>query len=168
MRIDQREVCKAFTARKEKIENSLKTVVEISCENKSKETISLWDTGATNSCISIDVVQSLGLIPTGKMNISTPSGKGVVNTYLVDVVLPNDVSIKNLMVCDSQIGSQGIGMLVGMDIISKGDFCVSNFQGKTTFSFRMPSNSTTDFVKEIRIENIIGNKHGRGKGKKKK
>lgn len=166
MRRDTKETCKAFAMRKESIEKSLKTVVKLVVEDKSKEVIALWDTGATNSCISIDAVQSLDLIPTGKINIRTPSGEDTVNTYLIDVILPNDVSIKNLMVCDSKIGSQGIGMLVGMDIISKGDFLVSNFKNKTTFSFRIPSGITTDFVTGIKISNIVGPKHGKGKNKK--
>ena len=37
-------------------------------------------------------------------------------------------------------------MLIGMDIINQGDCVVSNYQGKTVFSFRMPSESVMDFV----------------------
>lgn len=47
------------------------------------------------------------------------------------------------------------GMLIGMDIINKGDFTVSNHQGKTVFSFRMPSEGVMDFVTGIKISNII-------------
>ena len=36
---------------------------------------------------------------------------------------------------DSEIGNQGIDVLIGMDIISMGDFAVSNFSGKRQFSF---------------------------------
>ncbi len=39
-------------------------------------------------------------------------------------------------------------MLIGMDIISRGDFAVTNKDGKTTFSFRLPSVAKIDFVKE--------------------
>ena len=59
-------------------------------------------------------------------------------------------------------------MLIGMNIINLGDFTVSNFQGKTTFTFRMPSESTTDYVKQIKVLNIIGTPHGKGKRKKKR
>lgn len=34
-----------------------------------------------------------------------------------------------------------------MDIISKGDFAITNVDGKTVFSFRIPSVETIDFVK---------------------
>ena len=54
---------------------------------------------------------------------------------------------------DSEIGKQKIGMLIGMDIISKGDFAVSNFDGNTVFTFRYPSNSEINFVKEFMEQN---------------
>ena len=38
--------------------------------------------------------------------------------------------------------------LIGMDIINRGDFAVSNRDGATTFSFRIPSIESFDFVKE--------------------
>jgi hypothetical protein len=39
-------------------------------------------------------------------------------------------------------------MLIGMDVINYGDFAISNYNGKTTFSFRMPSLMKIDFCKE--------------------
>jgi uncharacterized protein YecA (UPF0149 family) len=37
-------------------------------------------------------------------------------------------------------------LLIGMDLISLGDFAVTNFAGKTVFSFRVPSVQMIDFV----------------------
>ena len=39
-------------------------------------------------------------------------------------------------------------VLVGMDIINKGDFAVSNRNGATSFSFRIPSVENFDFAAE--------------------
>ena len=39
-------------------------------------------------------------------------------------------------------------IIIGMDIISKGDFAVSNLNGKTSFSFRIPSFGTANFLNE--------------------
>jgi preprotein translocase subunit SecA len=41
-------------------------------------------------------------------------------------------------------------MLIGMDIIARGDFAVTNYDGKTVFSFRMPSVEQIDFVEQLR------------------
>lgn len=155
----------AFTTKAGRIIRCLKNQARISSGNNAMDVIALWDTGATGTCISSDVVSDLSLTPTGKKNIRTPSGSSEVNTYLVDITLPNNVRIPNVEVCDSEIGSQGIGMLVGMDIISIGDFAVSNFNGKTAFSFRIPSQKTTDYVSEINIKKITGT-HGKGKRRK--
>ena len=140
--------------------------VTITNGSSSMNAVALWDTGATGTCISTDVAAQLGLIPTGKKNIQTPSGSSQVNTYLVTITLPNNVNISDVEVCDSAIGSQGIGVLIGMDIITKGDFSVSNYNGQTVFSFRIPSRKITDYVEQVRIEKITGT-HGKGIRKKK-
>ena len=43
-------------------------------------------------------------------------------------------------------------MPIGMDIISKGDFAVSNFEGKTWFAFQTPSQGHIDFGNAITEE----------------
>lgn len=157
----------AFTTRSNAgLMNRLTNQVLITQNGKTISVIALWDTGATGTCISAEVVSSLSLIPAGKKNIQTPSGSSQVNTYLINVTLPNNVNIPDVEVCDSEIGNQGIGMLVGMDIINTGDFSVSNYQGKTVFSFRIPSRKTTDYVNELNLEMKVGT-HGKGKRKHK-
>ena len=39
-------------------------------------------------------------------------------------------------------------VLIGMDIINRGDFAVTNQNRKTKFSFRFPSIGDIDFVEE--------------------
>ena len=104
-----------------------------------------WDTGATATCISKKLVEKLNLLPTGKVRVSTPSGTGIMNKYIINLILNNEVRIQNLIVMDSEIGNQGIDVLIGMDIISIGDFAVSNYNGKTQFSFRLPSQEHIEF-----------------------
>ena len=112
---------------------------------ESSET-ALWDTGATGTCISKDVVANLNLVPHGKELMHTPSGYTIVNKYIVDVILPSNYIARDVVVCDSEIGTQSIGVLVGMDIITLGDFSVSNYNGKTVFTFRTPSQERIDYV----------------------
>ena len=45
----------------------------------------------------------------------------------------------------------GHEVIIGMDIISKGDLAITNFDGKTTITFREPSMETIDFVAEIEL-----------------
>lgn len=158
----------AYTTKYDGRSQKLINDVQVAHKEKICDATALWDTGATGTCVSEELVNELGLIPTGKLNISTPSGSSIVNTYSVDILFPNKVVIKDVVVCGTKIGEQGIQVLIGMDIITLGDFSVSNFEGKTTFSFRIPSKTETDYVKEINRENLIGPKHGKGKRKKKR
>ena len=48
----------------------------------------LWDTGATNTLISQEVVNALGLQPKNKALISSAGGDVESWTYLVHVILP--------------------------------------------------------------------------------
>lgn len=56
-----------------------------------------------------------------------------------------EVIVQNTTVIDSEIGSQGIDILIGMDIIKLGDFAISNYKGQTQFSFRIPSQEHVDY-----------------------
>lgn len=147
---------------------SSKLINQVTIEHGTTITVSgQWDTGATNTCISHEVVKSLGLISTGKRSVQTPSGVAVMDTYVVDILLPNNVRIAGLEVTESEIGAQGIGALIGMDIMSQGDFAVSNYQGRTVFTFRHPSQRKIDFASDASIAKKIGPLHGKGKRKKK-
>lgn len=104
----------------------------------------LWDTGATKSCITQQVVDDLQLLPTGYTTIIHADGiTPDVPTYSVSIQLPNGVEIDYLTVSCAKL--TGFQVLIGMDIISKGDFAITNFNGKTTFSFRIPSIEKIDF-----------------------
>ena len=158
----------SFTSTQTPIQFRLISRATVRTANGQVEGKAQWDTGATNTCISKKVVDDLKLIPTGRKTVHTPSGNAIQNTYLVDIELPNNVTMTNVMVFGSEIGAQGIDVLIGMDIISRGDFAVSNFEGTTKFSFRSPSVKHTDFVQETNASNIMGKiqTHGQGSTRK--
>lgn len=159
----------AFRYKPGSIVKTLKSTVTISNGDKSITEVALWDTGATLCCVSENVIKQLSLVATGKARVSTPSSEDeLVDTYLVDLLLPNDILVKDVVVAQSKIGAQGIGLLVGMDIITRGDFLITN-NGETVFSFRMPSERTMDFVSGIKALNIImANRNRQGNIPKKK
>ena len=106
----------------------------------------LWDTGATHTCITQEVVDSTKLFPTGIGKVNTANGYVEVERYIIDLMLPDDVVVQRLLVNKLKKISDA-QLLIGMDIISLGDFAVTN-QKKTTFTFRIPSRTTLDFVTE--------------------
>ena len=113
--------------------------------DSAREFSALWDTGATNTSITLKVVDECGLKPIGMTTVHTAGGKHQTETYLIDLLLPNLVRISGLKVSCVELAGD-VNVLIGMDIISNGDFAVSNKDGKTVFSFRMPSTERIDFV----------------------
>ena len=139
----------AYTTSYEGLSRRLINSIELVSNDKRVNSTAQWDTGASNTCISEEMVNKLNLIPTGMIQVRTPTGKYICSTYLVDISFPNDVTIKDVSVTGTKIGSQCIDVLIGMDIITLGDLAVSNYGGNTTFSFRIPSMMTTDYLREV-------------------
>ncbi len=135
-----------------------------------KNYLAIWDTGATHSAITKRVVNDLVLKPTGVRETRHAGGKSLNNTYLVNITLPDNVIIGNVRVTEVELipddnasDDQQPQLLIGMDIIGLGDFAVTNANGKTTFSFRMPSIEEIDFIPAIQESNVMegGNRKAR-------
>ena len=104
----------------------------------------LWDTGANCCCISYDLVKKLNLKPIGAMPIATPSGTAIYNKYMINIELSNGTLLNDVTVCESEIGAQKLDLIIGMNIINKGDFAISNFNSETKFSFRIPTSANIE------------------------
>jgi len=135
-----------------------------------KEYIAIWDTGATHSAITKKVVDDLKLQPTGVRETRHAGGKSSNNTYLVNIALPNKVMVPYVRVTEVQLipddnvsDDEQPQLLIGMDIISLGDFAVTNANDKTTFSFRIPSVQEIDFIPDAQENNVMesGNRRER-------
>jgi predicted aspartyl protease len=125
--------------------------VEAAINTNSKYDLNaLWDTGASCSLISFEAAAKLGLKFVSKTVMSTPSDKKVpTNVYLVHIYLPNGARIINVRVLEGTLNN--CDMLIGMDVITLGDFAVTNYSGRTKFSFRIPSMTEIDFCKDSYI-----------------
>jgi hypothetical protein len=110
----------------------------------------LWDTGATNSVITEGTASLLGIKPIDYVNVCHAGGVSKQPVYMVDIYLPNKVLVQNVRVTCCPDTTGNFGVIIGMNIITKGDFALTNVGGKSTFSFRMPSMETIDYVKHKR------------------
>ena len=108
----------------------------------------LLDTGANRTVLSPRTILALALEPKGKpASQHDPRGKRMSTQYGVNIFLPNGVAIAKLTVGDSE-GEMRDDAVLGMDVISQGDWSISNNGGKTKFSFRIPSLGASDFAQE--------------------
>ncbi len=111
-----------------------------------KRFMAIWDTGATHTVITKKVVEDCQLKSSGMANVSHAGGDDEAKTYYVNVLLRNNVEVYNVKVTEGKIKGPA-NVLVGMNIISKGDFAVTCKDGNTLFSYRYPSMEKIDFVK---------------------
>ncbi|MCD8082400.1 MAG: retropepsin-like domain-containing protein [Clostridiales bacterium] len=145
-------ILSAFTKRYTRIENKLISSVLIESDDPDRlekpiEVAAQWDTGSTGTLISREIAAKLKLDEIALDQILTPSGRILVPRYLVNIIINNEVRFAHVQVVASDIGEQGIDMLIGMNIISHGDFVITNYMGTTQFSFRFPSQGHIAFHK---------------------
>lgn len=95
----------------------------------------LWDTGSTATLISENVVNNLGLKPYGKCLVSDNSTIDERETYLIHVGLPSGETAINVEAMLTL--SKDYDVVIGMDIITNGNFLLTNSNGKSSFSFQM-------------------------------
>ena len=133
----------SHTEKADSILDTLSSEILVSAHGRTVLFRGIWDTGATGSVITQNVVDALGLKPIDAVFFSHANGTSETEEYVVDFKLPNGVDILSLCVIRGTFDDYDL--LIGMDIISRGDFSISNFNGKTMFGFRMPSVADVNF-----------------------
>ena len=105
----------------------------------------VWDTGATGSVVTADIVARLGLRPIDRMVCHTLAGSREADVYLANFKLPNRVVIPVLRVV---VGADfGADVLIGMDVIGLGDFAVTTKNDDTWLTFSLPPHRRLDFTR---------------------
>jgi hypothetical protein len=151
----------ALTHRSRGILKQIITDIEVKnlFTGKITSTKAIWDTGATNSVVTENTAQSIGLSSMGKTQVTGVHGVKIVNRYFVNITLNNKSITLDVPVteCSSLSPDESIGVLIGMDIITLGDFAITNFGNDTFMSFRVPSIQHIDFVDGITHSNPLVN-----------
>jgi hypothetical protein len=123
--------------------------------------IGVWDTGSEGCLISPVLSKKLNLILISYKIVVGVTGEQMSPEYLVNLFLPNGDSFEDI---SALVGSSLADdeFIIGMSIINKGDFAITNVNSKTTMSFRSPSvariNFETEYKKAIKEEEEINRK----------
>lgn len=135
---------RSFTARWDNTQlRGLKTACHVSASsgNATQSRVqysALWDTGAARSVIAQRIVDRLELKPVRTAHLIGVHGVQETETYSVDVFLPNGVEFYGLEVIKGNPPAFWWDMLIGMDIISRGDFSLKQRGVYTELSFSVP------------------------------
>jgi hypothetical protein len=107
----------------------------------------LLDTGATNTSISDTLADSLGLRTVESYKVESAGGIHTADGYIIDVALRNMVSFTDIRSA-TFVKNDQFDIIIGMDILTQGDLAITNGNGRTVVSFRVPPDPEhTDYVK---------------------
>lgn len=91
------------------------------------------------------VVDELGLQAEGFTNVLHVGGTALeAPQFYINLVVLAGIHFPNLEAVKGNFLDTDV--IIGMDIINRGDFAVSNRNGATSFSFRIPSVEDFDFA----------------------
>ena len=110
-----------------------KGVLVSGCEVES----TVWDTGATNTIISSAVIDALGLKPVRQTQIEGVGGCMDSSVYKINIYVDGCLEFTGIEALSGDIGDYDV--IIGMDIITLGDFVITNKDDQTWFAFRYPS-----------------------------
>jgi hypothetical protein len=114
---------------------------------KGYQALALWDTGATRSVIRPEIVAALALQATGTSQSHTAGGQTTSPTHVINIGLPNQTLIAGVLASENP-NLNGFQAIIGMDVITLGDFAITSMGGQTWMSFRCPSVQHIDYVAE--------------------
>ena len=113
---------------------------------RAKKYKALWDTGSDLSGITHRVVDELKLKAIHEIPLITANGKRMSKIYAVNLILPG--GIKKLIRAVECNMDDDIDVLIGMDVITCGDFAISSDQTKMYFAYRSPSEGAIVFAED--------------------
>jgi hypothetical protein len=101
----------------------------------------MWDTGSTGCCIDRCFAKELGLREYGDMKLHGPLGDGVATAYLLDITFQDGMTVHDVPVAAVDTGG-AFEIVIGMDIINRGDFRLRLVDDKTVMTFNLLQEDT--------------------------
>lgn len=119
----------------------------------------LWDTGATKTCISINLANELGLSPIDRTKVVGANNEPFFAPVFCVQLRMGSFLIPIQNVIGLPMDGTDRDLIIGMDIISKGDLSITNYSGRTVITFRTPSLETINYVDELNLQNKCDKMH---------
>lgn len=110
-----------------------------------RNVMALWDTGAQFSAISEKMAYMLKAPLLGQVEAQGIKEPSLHNQYGVNVRLLEMQCEFNALPVTGCLMPIAYDFIIGMDILNCGDFQISNHNGHTEFSFRIPSQGLIHF-----------------------
>lgn len=117
---------------------ALESYIAIGGEGNMMAVKALWDTGSTQSLISDSIIKMIN--PVQKSKTKIVSGNEVFESaiYSISISLSEEITFRDVSVQNANLSEKDVDMILGMDIISRGDFEIRNYNNIVEFAFRIP------------------------------
>ena len=106
-------------------------------KRRVKAARTMWDTGSNATILSTALIRELQPEQFGQGGMVGIGGESEGSTYLMHVCLPTGDVITYQEVYAAEL--TGCDAIIGMDIITLGDFHLDLCQGETSFTFSLPN-----------------------------
>ena len=120
------------------LHKALESYIDIGGEGSMMSVKTLWDTGVTQSCISYEIVKMIEPKRISKSKMVSAEKAVIEETFSISIALSDEITFRDVAVKAMDLTEKDADMLIGMDIIARGDFEVRNLHGITQFAFRIP------------------------------
>lgn len=120
------------------LHKALESYISIGGEGSMMSAKALWDTGVAQSCISYEIVKMIEPKRISKAKSVTSTSSTIEEIFSISISLSDEITFRDVAVKATNFKEKNADMLIGMDIISRGDFEVRNLNGITQFAFSIP------------------------------
>lgn len=117
---------------------ALESYVAVGGEGSMMAVNALWDTGSTESLISEKIVKMIEPILKNKSKYVTRDIVIECETYAVSLSLSDEITFRDVLMKKADLSDKNVDIIIGMDIISRGDFEIRNYNNLVEFAFRIP------------------------------
>ena len=117
---------------------ALESYVAVGGEGSMMAVNALWDTGSTESLISEKIVKMIEPILKNKSKYVTRDVVIECKTYAVSLSLSDEITFRDVLMKKADLSDKNVDIIIGMDIISRGDFEIRNYNNLVEFAFRIP------------------------------
>ena len=117
---------------------ALESSVAVGGEGSMMAVNALWDTGSTESLISEKIVKMIEPILKNKSKYVTRDVVIECETYAVSLSLSDEITFRDVLMKKADLSDKNVDIIIGMDIISRGDFEIRNYNNLVEFAFKIP------------------------------
>ena len=117
---------------------ALESYVAVGGEGSMMAVNALWDTGSTESLISENIVKMIDPILKSKAKYVTKDSVIESEIYAVSLSLSEEITFRDVLMKKADLSEKNVDIVIGMDIISRGDFEIRNYNKLVEFAFIIP------------------------------